>query len=352
MKIITICISLFFITSALAAAQSPTSIGGIDLNGALDSFSGINLNGVLDSIGGLGSFDAITGNQITIGIDPQFPAPGDIYTATLDDYSITNFGATIVWTLNNTELTQFRNKRSITLTAGAVGETDILEVSLYGENNKTYTANQRITPRYLDVIIEPLTYTPITYAGRPLPIFGSQVLLTALLHDKNGLVDPTKYTYTWQVEGDYIDGGPVRGKYKSFITIPHGLNILVIVEIKDISGLSIARRLFTIPSGAIDTQFYEVNPLFGMSEKAITDNYRIISNSSTIYAVPYNQDLTARPESQNIEWLIDGRRIESGPNPYQITISNLGETSTRIRFKIRNVVELLQGDDKSVQISF
>lgn len=318
-------------------AQSPTSIGGLDLSGAM---------------GALGSLEGITGEQISIVLDPQFPAPGDTFTAQLDDYSISNFGATIVWTLDGTELTQFRNNRTVSLVAGAVGESMTLEVSLYGQNNRSYTAKQTITPRYLDVIIEPITYAPAQYAGRPLPIFGSRVLLTALLHEQSGLVDHANYTYTWQLGNTYIDGGPIRGKYKTFITIPHGKNILVTLEIRDSRGQSIARRLFTIPSVEIDTQFYEVNPLFGMSEKAIVNNHRLLSNSSTIYAIPYNLDLFAQTEIQNIEWRVDGRRVDSGNNPYQITVSNFGGSSARLQFKIRNVVDLLQGDDKSVTVSF
>ena len=337
MRQLGIYVILFFIVGLPIFAQSPTSLGGIDLEGAL---------------GSLNSLDAATGEQISIGLDPQFPAPGDSFTAQLDDYSISNFGATIVWTLDGEELTQFRNSRSITLKAGAVGETTELEVALYGQSGRAYSAKREITPRYLDVIIEPITYAPAHYAGRPLPIFGSQVLLTALLHERSGLVNHANYTYTWQVGNKYIDGGPVRGKYKTFITIPHGLNILVTVEIRDGQGQSVARRLFTIPSVEIDTQFYEVNPLFGMSQKAITNNYRLLSNSSTIYAIPYNLDLYARTENQNIEWRIDGRRVNPGTNPYQITVSNFGGSSAKIQFKIRNTVDLLQGDDTSVTVSF
>jgi len=340
MKLVVMCIGVLFFSAVFVNAQSPTSLGGIGFGQSLES------------IGGIDALNAMTGEQISISIDPQYPAPGDTYIARLDDYSITNFGATIVWTLNGKEITEFRNNRTVTFTAGAVGETDTLKVSLYGKNNQTYSATQKITPRYLDVIIEPLTYAPANYAGRPLPIFGSRVLLTALLHDKNGLVNPADYTYSWQVEGTYIDGGGVRGKYKSFITIPHGLAILVAVEIKNSNGISVARRLFSIPSVEVDTQFYEINPLFGMSNKAITNGYRLLSNSSTIYAIPYNLDLTAPSEIQNIEWKIDGRRVDPGPNPYQITVSSFGGSSSRIQFKIRNVVDFLQGDDTSVLVSF
>jgi len=334
MRKLGLYVILFFIFALPIFAQSPASISGIDLGSTL------------------GSLGATTGEQISISLDPQFPAPGDTYIARLDDYSISSFGATIVWTLNGEELAQFRNSRTATLVAGAVGEITNLQVTLRGQTNLSYTAKQTITPRYLDVIIEPITYAPATYAGRPMPIFGSRVLLTALLHEKNGLVDNANYTYSWQVGNTYIDGGPVRGKYKNLITIPHGLNILVTLEIKNINGTSVARRLFNIPSVEIDTQFYEVNPLFGMSEKAITNGYRLLSNSSTIYAIPYNLDLYARAETQNIEWRINGRRVDPGENPYQITVSNFGGSSADLQFKIRNVVELLQGDNKSVRVSF
>lgn len=337
MRLSVLFITLFFVFAFAPFTYAQSLLDELGISGA-------------DSI--LNSLDTTTGEQISIVLDPQFPAPGDTYTASLDDYSISNFGATIVWTLDGVELTQSRNSRTVTLRAGDVGIPANLEVALYGQNQRSYTAKQTITPRYLDVIIEPITYAPANYAGRPLPIFGSRVLLTALLHEKSGLVNSANYTYSWQVENNYIDGGPVRGKNKNLITIPHGLNILVTLEIRDISGQSVARRLFTIPSVEIDTQFYEVNPLFGMSTKAITNGYRLLSNSSTIYAIPYNLDLNASINTQNIEWKINGRRVDPGSNPYQITVSSFGTASAGLEFKIRNTAELLQGDQASVSVSF
>jgi hypothetical protein len=60
----------------------------------------------------------------------------------------------------------------------------------------------------------------------------------------------------------------------------------------------------------------------------------------------------AQPEVQNIEWRIDNRRVDPGNNPYQITVAGNGGSTARLQFKIRNTIELLQGDDVSVSVTF
>lgn len=296
--------------------------------------------------------DTMMNGTISIQLSPQIPAPGEEVQATLDDYSITATGATIRWSYDGEAQPQLNNQRTISLIAPAVGESAELTVSLTYQNGQSLESTTTIRPLYLDVIVEPYTYTPPFYKGRALPIYGSQVQLTALLQDANGPVNAANYTYTWRLNNQAVGGGGARGKFQNLITIPYGRNQLLSIEVQDETSRTVAKRIVLVPVSEIDIQFYENNPLYGLSRKAITNNYNLISNTTSVTAVPYNHDLNAFNGSLFTEWRINNQRVSTASNPFEITLSRQGTGSTRVSFKLRNTMELLQSDDHSVTINF
>jgi hypothetical protein len=67
------------------------------------------------------SISDITGENISITLNPQFPDPGDQVEATIDDYSITNSGSKITWFFDGLSAPTVNNSRKITFTAPGVG---------------------------------------------------------------------------------------------------------------------------------------------------------------------------------------------------------------------------------------
>jgi len=293
----------------------------------------------------------VTGGQLSVVLDPQYPGPRDLITATLDDYSINASGATISWFIDQKFVPGSENQRSITFIAGDVGSKTDIEAHLTSTTGQTMTASQTIKPLYVDVIIEPQTYTPIFYAGRALPIYGSTVYLTALVGTATTLNDITKYTYNWKLNNKVLGGGSTRGSNKTSLVIPHGRSNIITLSVFDLQGQVVARRLFEIPSVDIDVQFYEINTLYGILHKTVGDSLNLIGNSATIRAVPYNLDLRSVGGNLFTEWQIDGlKQTNTGSDPFEITVRGQGVGSTAITFKIRNLSELLQGDEASFQI--
>ncbi len=294
----------------------------------------------------------VIGDNVAIVLDPQYPNPGDIFTATIEDYAINSSNATYVWLVNGVEETAVRGQRSIKVKAGEVGVPLTLTSRLVFTDKPTIEVTQVITPYYLDVIIEPQTYVPVFYAGRALPVHGSLVNLIALVHGKNGLIDPSTYTYSWQLNNKSVFGGPKKGASQAQITVPFGRTSLITLSIVDQNGVAVARRVFSIPSVPVKIQFYEVSTLYGLSKRAIGSSLTLTGNSSNIRAVPYNLDTRANSFNLFTEWKIDSQTVNSGDDPFEINLARNKQGSARVNFKLRNVASLLQGDEASFIVKF
>ena len=293
----------------------------------------------------------IVGSGLSVGLSPQYPGPGDRVTATLNDYALDANGASISWFINQQSVPDSENQRSVSLVAGEVGSVTNIEARITFPNGQNMSAKGSISPLYVDVIVEPQTYSPAFYQGRSLPIFGSTVYLTALVSTAGGVVDSSNYSYGWQLNNKTLSGGSTRGNNKTKIIIPYGRNSVVGISIYDTSGKMIARRLIQIPSVEVDLQFYEVSTLYGLSHKVIGNPFNLISNSTTIRVAPYNLDLFSITDNLFTEWQVDGQKQQSTrADPFEITVRGQRAGITNITFKIRNLSELLQGGQASFQI--
>ncbi len=296
---------------------------------------------------------ALIGDAVSITLDPQYPGPNEQVTLSIDDYSIDSSGASILWLIDGVEVPQFKNTRTISVITPSVGKTATVAVRLVFSNKPTIEAKMSLTPVYVDVIIEPQTYTPLFYAGRALPVHGSVVNITALVHNASGLLNNANYTYNWQLNGKVMYGGPRSGNNRAQITVPYGQNSLIAVTITDASGSVISRKLVSIPQQEVAITFYEVSTLYGLSQKAITDTLPFVGNSSTIRAVPYYIDSRAISNSLFTEWTVGGRVANTeSADPFEINLLRQGAGNTQVGFKIRNLSELLQGDQRSFRVQF
>jgi len=296
--------------------------------------------------------DSLMSNTISIELSPQYPDPGDVVQATLNDYSVNTAGSAISWSFDSIPQTEYANQRSLSFIAPPAGDSIVLTATITNQSGQMLQARQTITPLYLDVIVEPQTYSPPFYKGRALPIFGSQVFLTALLQDDSGPVDDSNYTYTWRINNKTVDGGGARGGFRTQITIPHGQNQRISVDVLDQQNRLISRKTVLVPTAAVDIRFYENHPLYGLSTKAITDGFTMLSNSTNIYAIPYNLANSAFQQDLFTEWRINNRQSTASNNPFEITLSQQGTGTAKLAFKLRNRAELLQGGENSVVVNF
>lgn len=297
------------------------------------------------------SVPAVTsGPRITLS--PQFPAPGDRVTATLEDQSGVVDQSTIAWKLGTTSLPETANARSISFVAGEpmVGQT--ISASLAPRGGQSIVVNETFTPRYLDLIVEPQTYVPPQYPGRPLPSHASQVRVSAVLNGKNGLENPDAFNYLWKLNNTVIGGGQQRGGDQIVYTVPHGRSHTISVEISNQSGQTVARRGVTIPVAEVTVQLYESSPLYGLGTRVVSNPVRMIGTSMTLEAVPYYLDTRALTGNLYTAWELNGRKVSSSNSAFELTLERRGQGNGKVEFEVRNLNELLQGDKVNTTIAF
>ena len=295
----------------------------------------------------------VAAGSLLITLEPAYPQPNEAVTATIDDYSLNASGATIIWSIDGVEAANVTNQRSIGLTAPELGKSVKISARLVMPGTFPVEASKVITPYYFDVIIEPQTYVPVFYQGRALPVFGSQVNVSALLHDKNGMVPAGDYTYNWQFNGNSIYGGAKKGTNRAQITIPYGNASIVAVTVQDKNGITVMRKLVSIPAKKVVLRFYEQNILYGLSKKSIGDTFRLVGNNTTIRAVPYNIDMRAGNRNLMTSWSIDGIKIPNqNTDPFEINLGRNTAGQAVVGFQVRNLATLLQGDERTFRVSF
>lgn len=300
-----------------------------------------------------GSIGDITGENVSIILDPQYPNPGDRVTATIDDYALNSFGSTITWYFDGLSAPGVANTRIVTFTAPAIGKSMDVVVRLTAQNGQALEAKRTITPLYLDLIIEPQTYTPLFYQGRALPTKGSIVFINALLQNSQGPIDPSKYSYNWSLNGKPINGGAKMGANWAQITVPYGQSSTISITIQDKGGAIIARKLVAMPSVPIELHFYEISTLLGQSTRAITSDLILTGQSTTIKSAPYYLDTRAINGNLVTQWDINNQPIATeNADPFQISLSRGVGGNARVGFKVTNLSELLQNADATFTVRF
>lgn len=290
--------------------------------------------------------------QLAIELKPEFPQPGEVVVASLNDYSGGAYGSSIIWSLNGEEVPNSNNQRSITFTAGPDGSYQNLEILLSKPSGGKQVLRASIKPTYLDIIIEPQTRVPSFYLGRSLPSLGSQINATALV---GGLsVDSSQYIYTWRINQKVVEGGPLRGGSKVSFLMPIGKSSVLSVAVTDLRGNTVANRAIRIPSIAPEIHFYEVSTLFGVSQKPFNTTVPLIGNTVTVQAEPYYLDSQVFNDPDIKIWKIDGVTSKNNNNnPYQVTLERVGEEgSSRLQFHVRDTKQVLQGVEGDIQINF
>lgn len=289
---------------------------------------------------------------LSIDLAPLFPGPEESFTATINDYSLPRQGSGIRWFVDGNLVPEAKNERSLSLTAKKAGSATKIEVVVDFADGKSVRNAVTVNPVWLDVIIEPQTRVPAFYSGRALPSSGSTVNATALIN--GGATTPGNLMYTWRVNNQVLNGGSVRGKNNVSFTMPQGQYATLNLEVRSVSGETIARRIFDIQSAKPDISFYEVSTLYGMNERAITGTLPLIGSSLTVRAEPYHLALETFNRPDHVEWKIAGVRYpNSSNNPYEVTLATQGGSGrSSINFHVRNTVQVLQGAQNSFTVSY
>ncbi len=291
-------------------------------------------------------------NQVaTIDLLPLYPAPGEAFTASLNDYSLSGSASSIRWEVDGEVIAAAQNTRTVSLTAKEVGESMVVSATISLSTGGTMTVRKTITPVFLDIVVEPQTRTPSFYQGRALPSIGSTINATALLEGY-----PTAMSdllFTWRVNNTVIDGGSLRGKNKISFETPIGQLVLLTLDVSKTNGEVVMRKTIEVLSVRPVVYFYETSSLYGLKTKPLT-SVSLIGTSASVQAEPYYLDILTYNNPELLEWEIDGNKSsESAGNPYEITVArDAGTGVSNVNFHVRNLTQLLQGGESAFRVNY
>ncbi len=294
---------------------------------------------------------SLVSQEATLDLLPLYPAPGESFTASLNDYSLSGSASSIRWEVDGEVVTAAQNTRSVSLTAKEAGESMVISATIALSTGGSMTVRKTVTPVFLDIVVEPQTRTPSFYLGRSLPSVGSTINVTALI---DGYATPMNdLLFTWRVNNTVIEGGSLRGKNKVSFEAPMGQRIILTLDVSRSTGEVVLRKSTEVFSVKPTIYFYETSSLYGLKTKPLT-SLSLIGNSASVQAEPYYLDTLTYNNPGLLEWEIDGNKsARTNGNPYEITLArDAGTGISNVNFHVRNLTQLLQGGEGTFRVNY
>ena len=284
-----------------------------------------------------------------IEFNPTFPEPLEEFTASFATYNQKIQGAKHLWAYDTIEVVGGEGRGSVKLVAPAVGDSSEVAVLFTYPNGSTEVIRKTITPKFVDIILEPQTHVPGFYLGRPLARLGSVVNATAIIQDE----DPDDLVYKWRAGLKVIGQGAAVGNPKVSFDAPRDQNIFVKLEVSRVDGTQIADEIVVLPSVVPFINFYESSSLLGLNEKPLENKTSMIGSTMVVRAEPYYLDSRVFNDPSILEWEIGNQSYDnSGRNPYEVTLERRSATGVaRLNFHVRSTDVLLQGAEANLNIT-
>lgn len=287
-------------------------------------------------------------NRTTIELSTNYPEPGEAIEATVLNQNSSGLPGDLVWSVNGQINPSFTNERTIELSASGLGSPTVIQVL----KNGTTLARSVVNPVYLDIHVDPLTYTPEHYSGRAEVTPGAEVLLTALVEEVVKR-NPSAYTYTWEINGQVIEGGAWNGNYRVRVPVPIGRNTMDVRVSVTRAGLGkIGEERIEVPIRDTETLFYEVSTLYGLDHIALGNEHTLLENNITVRAIPYFLANEAIQRSNFAEWRLNNRTLDP-QSPFTVTLQpNRTQGQSTVSFRHYNPDNFTQQANGSLRINY
>ncbi len=262
------------------------------------------------------------GPSLYIAVAPQYPAPAQPVTLTIQNPLVDLSEREITWRNNGVVVLTGEGETIYRTTAPNAGERIDMTVSVAGLEEM---ASISIAPSSVDLLWESNSFAPGLYRGRHLPSRGSVLTLHALPHltQKGVELPASQLVFTWKQEGQVV----MSGKGKSSFSIP-------VAEFVDTSTISVsvttsdktigAERSVVINAAEPVVRLYFDHPLFGvMYHNALTARSIVSETEVSFAAIPYFAQATgANDKLFSYIWRVNRTTIEpNSEQPNTITIN-------------------------------
>ena len=283
-------------------------------------------------------------SRTSLETDPRYPKPNSEYTVKIRTFAFDMDRSSIRWFIDGSEDLSLENEKEITLSALSLGIATKISALITTPGGSAVNPELVMMPEEVDLIIEGRTTAPAFYSGRRLPSEGSGVRVVAVPHmysDSGERLNTNDLIFRWSINDRVVEEG--RGKDALSTTLSRSTRDHVTVVIEDLANTKQFRRTIDITLGEPTVLFYENNPLFGLSERAVINSLDLETDEVVVRAEPYyvSEDIY---DNAQLSWTLNGNAVENpGSDPLDITLRRVGGGgSAEVGFSIRNLEVLLQ----------
>ncbi len=274
-------------------------------------------------------FEPLTfGTNLSIGLSPHHPRPGDAVHLTADGTGILLSDSAIVWRANGKVIAQGIGATAANVVAGALGSETNVEIDVAMSDGSVRSAQAILAPTELDVLISSDSYTPSFYRGRALPSGGTNLVAQALARFERAdgtFIADSDITYTWKRDGEVLGGLSGRGKSNAVIPVMHLFTGNVItVDAASSDNTRSGETTVSLPTITPVLDLYEDHPLYGiLYNKALGASAFIPEPEMVFAATPYFAQATSASDANfSYAWRVNDTPISpSTVSPNEITIN-------------------------------
>ncbi len=285
--------------------------------------------------------------------DPRSPGPNTDVKVSIITYTFDADKSFITWTLNGKIVEQGRGKKSINFKTGDIGSLVSLSVFVVADTGRQVEQRLNFKIGEVDLLVQPLTYTPPYYKGSPKAISEALIKVVAI---PQGLGATKDLIFEWTRNYENVPDASGLGKnsytFKSLLV--NNPEEKIGVRVSGLNDDFAIERSIKISIDQPEIIFYEEHPLEGpLFAKSLKNEIKIAQPNIVLRAEPYyfpTKDL----EMLSYEWQMNNKKIET-PSPQNL----LGLTSPQesqgystINIEIRNPRSLLQRVSAMLKINF
>lgn len=294
------------------------------------------------------------GDEISVDVIPALPAPGENTTISLSSFTANLDGAKITWTVNGTvKLSSFGAKK-YSLTAGKVGITTKIVISIILPTGEKVEKTIVIQPAEADLLWQAVdSYTPPFYKGRALPASEALIKVVAIPNIKN---QNASLVYNWKKNYQVAQAESGFGKNAYSFRVSYlNKNEKIGVVISAPDGTYAANKEVTIIPVATQILFYRTKPLEGPKyNHALEGTFLLTDTETTLLAEPYYFSPDNKESSQlKYTWKLNNTVIRMTGKQSELVVRKGDNTNgvAKIDVAIESIPKLFQLNNTSLMIN-
>lgn len=285
-------------------------------------------------------FAQFTPNPLVLLATPQSPSPGEIVVIEASTPTLDKNRIFFDWTVDDKNRTDLSGlgKNLIKITAGSVGSSIRINVSISGADKEIKPASLVINVSDLSLVWSAGTYVPHWYKGKALPTQNSIVRVVAVpkIIIDGAVLRPESLIYHWDLDDEEnmlvgIGEQTFRFQMSNFPKTTHQIEVTV----EDNEKIVRKKGRILLTAISPEVKIYPSSPLGGVEFRSSSFfTFTKLRGLLDFVAEPFFFTVSAKKEL-NFNWQVANREIQGTPNnPYLLTIDTTGQVASIIPISV------------------